>query len=525
MTWSCIFGTAQTRSSCYPFLCCCVNLFFSSLQISAFPLSSPTSVVNDNIGGGQGEIPTTPIQEKDENNRRTFLHNTFGSVITTAALVRPPDAVAAISTKKAAPLFDPSALVQVGLETEQLLLKLLPVKNRVFRGLEKDLWGVSVLRSLEAEVKTNESAWIALISRMQTSINYIDSQRGRLEPVFNQDDSTAVEIAKAERGERLVEELREEINVILIQSMDRDADKVLLAQGRALRLLSELGELLVNAFPYNIPTEGKFSYLPRLLGRAKVTFTMKRTSGKLLGNVTILADGFAAPITAGNFVDLSARDFYTGLPVKLMSKRLGVKPLTFADETSDTVAYDIVETIDKLKDEFDLVFSSSEPGTITTNLPILGSFNEGFYDPLTAKPRRIPLEVLSKDPLEDDFKLSYEEGFSGFAPSEPNLSQNSTILNFDTPGLVASNHPDKNFNGGSSEFFCLQEDDRKPDEVKLLNENYAPFGYVIGGLDIMERLEPGDMITSTFVNEWGQLNLKRIRGSRFADAMNKDDDN
>lgn len=462
---------------------------------------------------------TTPIQEKDANNRRSFLHNTFGSVITTTALARPPNAVAAVSTKKA-PIFNPT-LVQTGLEIEQTLLTLLPVKNRVFRGLEKDLLGVSVLRSFK--VKADESTWIALISRMQTSINYLDSQRGRLEPVFDQDDSTVVEIAKAERGERLAEELREEINFIIINSIDRDVDRVLLAQGRALRLLSELGELLVKKFPYDTPSEGKFSYLPRLLGRAKVTFTMKR-SGTLLGNVTILADGFAAPITAGNFVDLCARDFYTGLPVKLMRKRFGAKPLTFDDETSDTVAYDIVETIDKLKDEYEVVFPTSEPGTITTSLPILGSFNEGFYDPLTAKPRRVPLEVLLKDRLKGDFKLSYEKGFSGLAASEPNLSKNSTILSFDTPGLVASNHPDKNFNGGSSEFFCLQDDDRKPGEVKLMNGMYAPFGYVIAGLNIMEQLKPGDIITSTFVNEWGLLNLKRIRGNPFADAMNKDED-
>lgn len=53
---------------------------------------------------------------------------------------------------------------------------------------------------------------------------------------------------------------------------------------------------------------------------------------------------------------------------------------------------------------------------------------------------------------------------------------------------------------------------------------YAPFGYVISGMNIMEQLKPGDIITLTFVNEWGQLNLKRIRGKSFADAMNKDED-
>ena len=38
--------------------------------------------------------------------------------------------------------------------------------------------------------------------------------------------------------------------------------------------------------------------------------------------------------------------------------------------------------------------------------------------------------------------------------------QNSIVLNFNIPGLVSMNHPDINLNGGSSEFFVLQEKDR-----------------------------------------------------------------
>ena len=35
-------------------------------------------------------------------------------------------------------------------------------------------------------------------------------------------------------------------------------------------LLNAILELLVPDYPYEVPTEGMFSYLPRLLGRAKV---------------------------------------------------------------------------------------------------------------------------------------------------------------------------------------------------------------------------------------------------------------
>jgi hypothetical protein len=65
-------------------------------------------------------------------------------------------------------------------------------------------------------------------------------------------------------------------------------------------LLPWHSEFLVPAFPYDVPSEGLYSYLPRLLGRAKVSFLIRRKR-TILGNITIIADGFAAPITAGTF--------------------------------------------------------------------------------------------------------------------------------------------------------------------------------------------------------------------------------
>ena len=82
--------------------------------------------------------------------------------------------------------------------------------------------------------------------------------------------------------------------------------------------LSEIGELLVKEFPDAVPTKQKFAALPRLLGHERVTFSLvqkistnpgnnpfqKRETVLPLGNVMIVADGYDAPLTAGNFVDL-----------------------------------------------------------------------------------------------------------------------------------------------------------------------------------------------------------------------------
>ena len=98
----------------------------------------------------------------------------------------------------------------------------------------------------------------------------------------------------------------------------------MMVKKQAALALSEVGGILVKKFPYNIPKEGKFSFLPRLLGRTWVTFAIKWPSKlrmyKLVGNITIIADGFAASITAGNFIDLCSRGFYTGLPIKFIQK-------------------------------------------------------------------------------------------------------------------------------------------------------------------------------------------------------------
>ena len=171
-------------------------------------------------------------------------------------------------------------------------------------------------------------------------------------------------------------------------------------------------------------------------------------------------------------------------------------------EDDSVVAYDIASTIDKLTGEVGVVkrtlkkiagvdgniggttsgsigndsedSTSLSSGTLLTTIPILGSFQEGFYDPLTAKPRRLPLEIVQYDRLSKTAKLSYSSaGNDGVGSSiratEQKSGKQPTLLTFDIPGLVAMNHPDKNLNGASSEFFCLMEKNRRPESTRLLD--------------------------------------------------------
>ena len=460
---------------------------------------------------------------------------------------------------------------------EQCLFGLLPVKNATFRKLQGLIEDLKVRQSSETD-------WSEIRLEIAVILSYLDSKRSSLEPVFNQDDPTELYISKSSLGERNIEELRSklekmaeiaeygEVKELAAPTAETDISDFVETKRQALFALAELGELLVPSFPFAVPTQGKFSYLPRLLGRCRVTFTFERSStqkafgvklgdGEILGNVTIIADGYAAPITAGNFVDLAQRNFYNGLSVKSIRKRLGLVPTS-----SDNV---IVNDLQDLKDGFDdfaadldqktalsrqgkspggvreLVYDETRMSTDAV-LPILGSFNEGFYDPLTAKPRRIPLEVVALDasspykstltysssyaPLDEvpstgNTKYSYGSSSAqrSFSSATTQASSNSTatsfsnldpVLSFDIPDLVALNHPDRFSNGGSSEFFAVPRKDGSRFS-KLLDGQYAPFGYITAGADVYNSLKPGDVIKTTQVSEVGLLNLVKIRKNAF----------
>jgi len=88
------------------------------------------------------------------------------------------------------------------------------------------------------------------------------------------------------------------------------------------------------------------------------------------------------------------------------------------------------------------------------------------------------------------------------------------VLSFNIPNLVALNHPDRLSNGASSEFFALPGQDSSK-RAKLLDGQYAPFGYIVSGSDVYQSLRPGDIIKATYVSEVGLLNLVKIRKNAF----------
>jgi len=314
---------------------------------------------------------------------------------------------------KAPPPIPPLSFEELSLQTissELNLLKTLPAfySNNVLSSIVSQLVALKDIQGAELSRELDQ-LWAQRAKRALSLLRYFDGKRTSLEPVFNENDTTMVTILKATRGESLISELRSQI-LLLIAEVDSRNDLIVVKRIRScLFLLGEVGELLNSKFPWadDIPTEGTET-LPKLCGRAKVTFSIQRpvasklplppdnflasllpaTSMTPLGNITIVADGFTAPLTAGNFVDLSRRGFYTGLSVREKPKRVG---------------------------------------DIGMNLPLLGSFNDGFNDPFTAKLRTIPLEIIDSN-KKNDLRNRYQVFLFPFGRNPvPSLSRSSLL--------------------------------------------------------------------------------------------------
>ena len=195
--------------------------------------------------------------------------------------------------------------------------------------------------------------------------------------------------------------------------------------------------------------------LPQLGGKATVVISV---NGQ---NIEIEVDGDAAPITAGNFVDLVQRQVYDGT----LFHRVVRQPTPF-------------------------VVQGGDPQSKDPNVPPNALGTGSFRDPATGAARLIPLEILPEGADTPIYSATFEgEGIS----ASPALSH--------TRGAVAmarSPAPDS----ASAQFYFALAD------LAPLDGSYAVFGYVTDGMDVVDEIQQGDRIESATVTE-GLENLKQ----------------
>ena len=212
----------------------------------------------------------------------------------------------------------------------------------------------------------------------------------------------------------------------------------------------------VPATPITQANNPPMSNLPRLEGKATIAMTVKDK-----GPITIELDGTNAPITAGNFVDLVQRGVYDGLAFHRVIRT----PQPFVAQGGDPQGKDPKFPVGQL-------------GT--------GS----FIDPATSQPRYIPLEIK---PTGSDSPV-YSKTLKSAGVSQPPVLQHKR----GAIAMARSQSPDS----ASSQFYFALAD------LSFLDGDYAVFGSVTQGMDVVDKIQQGDRIESAKVTE-GADNLKK----------------
>ena len=194
------------------------------------------------------------------------------------------------------------------------------------------------------------------------------------------------------------------------------------------------------------------SGVPCLKGTALVELTTSK------GTVEVSLDGSAAPLTAGNFVDLVRRGAYTGT----LFHRVVKEPIPFVVQGGDP--------------------QSANPGT---PVDLLGTGS--FIDPATGQPRLIPLELF----LDGDQAPRYGEITVGPGQAQRlKLQHQRGAL-----AMARSNDP----NSASAQFYVALR------ALPELDGRYAVFGRVTKGMDVVDKIMQGDKLISAKVLQGGTL--------------------
>lgn len=306
-----------------------------------------------------------------------------------------------------------------------ILRNALPIDNSTIRTVQADLEGLS--KYLKGK------RWSPAKKDIKNAAFLLNSRRDSI--------LESVPDEQKPQAEALIDQIKSGVDQLLEVADAQDKQQLLLTQKELLPKITDLEQLMVQEFPFEVPSE--YANLPQLKGRATVEIETTK------GDLTLIVDGYSAPINAGNFVDLVQRGFYDGLPF--------------------------------LRSEDDFVIQTGDPS----------GKEQGFIDPKTGEYRAIPLEVLLKGEEKPIYGMTLEDAGIYL----PNLA-----LPFSAYGAVALARPEFDPNGGSSQFFFFKFDNElTPPGFNLMDGRYSVFGYLVEGENVLKKLTDKDKIISAKV--------------------------
>ncbi|KAL4856839.1 Peptidyl-prolyl cis-trans isomerase [Chlorella vulgaris] len=313
-----------------------------------------------------------------------------------------------------------------------LLRYALPIDNKPIRKIQKELEAIS------DELRVPGSKSLGPVGKsVRTASSTLDREGAAITAAFAPERKAA--------GLAAVESLKQALTEFQAVLDAGDKQAVPIIQQKCLDAVGEVEQAMVRGFPFEVPQE--YADLPQLKGRATVemqfSFTDARLDNARGGTMTMVLDGYNAPVSAGDFADLVRRGFYDGMEVQ-----------------------------------------RADGFVVQTGKPEGDS--QGFV--LDGKLRTIPLEVMVKG----DKVPVYEETLE-----ENGRFRESPVLPFNAFGTLAIAREEFDSNSGSSQvFWLLKESELTPTGANLLDGRYAVFGYVVDGAPLLKEMQVGDKIVS-----------------------------
>ena len=192
--------------------------------------------------------------------------------------------------------------------------------------------------------------------------------------------------------------------------------------------------------------------VPCLKGKALVELKTSR------GLVQLSLDGDAAPLTAGNFVDLVRRGAYDG-----------------------TVFHRVV------REPIPFVVQGGDPQSVDPKLPVDQLGTGSYIDPASGQPRLIPLELL----LRGEATPRYGQIATG--PGQ----QGRLALQHERGALAMARSDDPN--SASAQFYIALR------ALPELDGRYAVFGRVSQGMEVVDQIRQGDRLITARLLQGGTL--------------------
>jgi len=400
-----------------------------------------TTCIEGNTGGGFGRMAANLLLTS------TFI---LSSCPDLALADRPLNAPTAAGTR-------------VNSDAESLLRYGLPIESKEIRDIQGSI------ESIKSNLRTRR------LSFAQGDANSVKSKLTQNRDKILKQVPPARRAAAEAQFSKMEQDVEPLLNAMQMESskgagsvQERDAlDAAFRLQDALAKDLSRYEELMVpENFKREIPAE--YSNLPSLQGRAVVEMTITRPSGEPFNvdgknydkvPLRLTVDGFNAPLTAGNFVDLVNKGFY--------NKRVITRADGFVVQTGD-----------------------SNPGA--------EEGPHGYVPSGSTEERLIPLELAFKGDKEITFGSTSEDEGRGAA---------AAVLPFQSYGALGMARNEFETNSASSQFFWLLfESDLTPAGKNMMDGRYTCFGYTTDGAELLKSLQEGDLITSAKVVE-GSNNL------------------